>query len=211
MASKSNYLEWQVLEHVLKNDALASPLQTFVGLMTAVADPEASSFTEVTGGSYARQSSSFGTQSPTGSISNAGAITYPQATADWGTVIAFGIFDAVSAGNLLYWGILGGAPQNFATSGSDDQVYAAAHGLVNGDDVRLEATPGGSLPSNLADATTYYVISGSEDVLRLAATPGGVPIDIGAGSGVVMSLTSRTIQEDDTAEFADASITIKEA
>jgi hypothetical protein len=211
MASKSDYLEWQILEHVLKNVNFVAPLQTYVGLMTAVADGEDSSFTEVTGGSYVRESGSYGTQTPTGSVSNTGAITFTQASADWGTVIGFGVFDAVVAGNLLYWGYLGGTPQNFATSGSDDQFYAAAHGFANEDDVRVEATPGGSLPSGIVDSTTYFVVSASVDVFQLSAISAGVPIDVGAGSGVVVSLTSRTIQEDDTAEFADGAITVVEA
>jgi len=83
--------------------------------------------------------------------------------------------------------------------------------LVNGDDVRVESTPGGSLPSGLSAATTYYVVSGSTDVLRLAATAGGVPIDIGAGSGVLVSQATKTIDANDTFEFADAAITIKES
>lgn len=211
MSSKSDYLEWNTIEAVLKNGTPVNPLQPYVGLMTAVADPEAGSFTEVTGGSYARQSSSFGTQSPTGSISSTGAITFPTATADWGTVIAFGVFDADTTGNLLYWGYLGATPVNFTTSGSSDEFLAPAHGYSNDDDVRFEPTPGGSLPSGISAVTTYYVVSASVDTYMAAATQAGVPIDVGAGSGVGVSLTPRTIQTDDTAEFADGAITVTEA
>jgi hypothetical protein len=66
--------------------------------------------TEVTGGSYARVSVTNNTtnwpNASSGSKSNGTAITFPTATANWGTVTAFGIFDASSAGNLLYWGTL---------------------------------------------------------------------------------------------------------
>lgn len=39
-------------------------------------------------------------------IANDGAITFPTASASWGTVTHFGVFDASTAGNLLYWGAL---------------------------------------------------------------------------------------------------------
>lgn len=211
MSSKSNYLEYNILNHVLKNVSYTSPTTTYVGLMTALADPEGSSFTEVTGGSYAREAITWKDQNPTGSIENNGAITFTQATADWGTVIGFGIFDAVSAGNLLYWGYLGNAPVNFATSGSDDLFVAPAHGLANDDDIRLEATPGGTLPSGVSAGTTYYVVSGTVDTFMAASSQGGVPIDVGAGSGVAIPLVSRTIQTDDTAEFADGAIDVVES
>ena len=196
--------------HVLRNTPFTAPLQTYLGLFTAIADGEDSSFTEVVGGSYARPSSSFGEPIPTGSMANSAIITFPQATADWGTVIGHGVFDAVSGGNMLYWGMLGPSPTNFVSSGSDNQMYSAAHGLVNGDDFRVAATPGGSLPSGLAEDTTVFVVSGSEDVLQVAATLGGVPIDIGAGSGVIAGITSRVVQTDDTVEFSSGSLLIKE-
>ena len=39
-----------------------------------------------------------------GLTDNAAAITFPTPSANWGTVVAFGIFDATSSGNLLVWG-----------------------------------------------------------------------------------------------------------
>jgi hypothetical protein len=39
-----------------------------------------------------------------GNTDNAAAITFPTPSANWGTIVAFGIFDATSAGNLLVWG-----------------------------------------------------------------------------------------------------------
>jgi hypothetical protein len=38
-----------------------------------------------------------------GTTSNNGAITFPAPTANWGSVVAFGIFDALSGGNLLFY------------------------------------------------------------------------------------------------------------
>ena len=58
--------------------------------------------TEVSGGSYARQTATFNVSgtNPT-TATNAAAVEYPTATADYGTVVAVGIFDASSSGNLL--------------------------------------------------------------------------------------------------------------
>ena len=73
----------------------------YVALYT-VAPDDTGGGTEVTGGSYARQSGAFtvsGTNPTT--ASNSAAIEYPTATADYGTVVAVGILDASSSGNLL--------------------------------------------------------------------------------------------------------------
>jgi len=65
-------------------------------------DPtDADTGTEVTGGSYARQSITFGAPS-NGASTNSAAIEFPQAGASWGTVTHIGIRDAVTTGNLLY-------------------------------------------------------------------------------------------------------------
>jgi hypothetical protein len=104
--SKSDFLENEILDHVLGNAAYSAPATVYVGLFTA-APTDAGGGTEVTGGSYARVAvTNNATNWPAasgGAKSNGAAVTFPTATASWGTVLAFGIFDAVSAGNLLYW------------------------------------------------------------------------------------------------------------
>lgn len=102
MSSKSDYLEDKILDHVLRNTAYTSPTTVYVALYTA--DPsDAGGGTEVSGGSYARESVAFDAASG-GVTQNTSLITYTTATASWGTITAFGIFDLGSAGNLLYWG-----------------------------------------------------------------------------------------------------------
>lgn len=41
-----------------------------------------------------------------GQTSNNAAITFPAPTASWGTITHMGIYDASTAGNLLYWAAL---------------------------------------------------------------------------------------------------------
>jgi hypothetical protein len=104
MAAMSNYLENALINATLRNTTFTSPSTVYVGLYTS--DPtDANTGTEVTGGSYARQSATFGAPSDGASSINA-AIEFPQATGSWGTVAYFGILDASTSGNLLYHGAL---------------------------------------------------------------------------------------------------------
>lgn len=104
---KSDFLELEVLDHVLGNAAYTAPATVHVGLFTVTPD-DTGGGTEVTGGAYARAAvTNNATNWPAaagGAKSNGTEIAFPQATANWGTVVAFGIFDASTAGNLLYWG-----------------------------------------------------------------------------------------------------------
>jgi hypothetical protein len=103
--SKSDYLELKVLDAVLNNTSLAVATP-YVALFTATPS-DTGGGTEVTGGSYARvNSASSWPAASSGSCANDVAIAFPSATANWGTVTQFGIFDASTSGNLLYWGDL---------------------------------------------------------------------------------------------------------
>lgn len=101
--SFSNYLETKVLEHTFSNTAYTSPSTVYVGLFTS-SPSEDGSGTEVSGGSYARQSGAFTTSGNTATTS--AAIEFPTATGSWGTITHIGIYDASSAGNLLAYAAL---------------------------------------------------------------------------------------------------------
>ncbi|MFQ5479781.1 MAG: hypothetical protein ACE5DW_00700 [Thermodesulfobacteriota bacterium] len=80
----------------------------YVGLSTADPLDTGAGLAEPTGGAYARVTTSAidWNAAAAGSISNANALTFPQATASWGTVTHFAVFDALTAGNLLASGAL---------------------------------------------------------------------------------------------------------
>lgn len=101
MAGFSDYLEDKVLDHVFGGSAYTAPSTLYVALYT-VAPSDTGGGTEVSGGAYARQTAAFSVSgtNPT-TASNTAAIEYPTATADYGTVVAVGVFDASSSGNLL--------------------------------------------------------------------------------------------------------------
>lgn len=100
MAEFSNYLENAVINAVLRNTSYTSPTTVYVGLYTT--DPtDADTGTEVSGGSYARTSVAFDAPS-NGVTQNTADLTFPTATASWGTVTHIGLHDASTGGNLLF-------------------------------------------------------------------------------------------------------------
>jgi hypothetical protein len=100
MAEMSNYLENALINATLRNTSYTSPSVVYVGLYTS--DPtDANTGTEVSGGSYARTSVTFGAPS-NGVSTNSAAVEFPQATGSWGTVGWIGILDAATSGNLMY-------------------------------------------------------------------------------------------------------------
>jgi hypothetical protein len=100
MAEFSNYLENALINAVLRNTSYTSPAAVYVSLYTS--DPtDADTGTEVSGGSYARTAVTFGAPS-NGVSTNSADVTFPTATAGWGTVSHIGIHDASTSGNLLF-------------------------------------------------------------------------------------------------------------
>ena len=99
MAEMSNYLENALINVTLRNTAYTAPTTVYLALYTT--DPtDADTGTEVSGGSYARQSLSVTTASA-GIVTSSADVTFPQATANWGTISHIGILDALTSGNLL--------------------------------------------------------------------------------------------------------------
>ena len=100
MAEFSNYLENALINAVLRNTTYTSPATVYVSLYTS--DPtDADCGTEVSGGSYARTAVTMGAPSD-GVSTNSADVTFPTATASWGTVTHIGIHDASTSGNLLF-------------------------------------------------------------------------------------------------------------
>ena len=98
----SNFLENALLNATLNATTYTAPANIYVSLWTT--DPtDAGSGTEVStsGTGYARTAVTFGAPS-NGVTTNSADVTFPTATASWGTVGWIGINDAVSSGNLLY-------------------------------------------------------------------------------------------------------------
>lgn len=98
----SNYLENKLLDHFLGTTSYTMPTPVYVALYT-VAPSDAGGGTEATGGSYARQTATFSAAS-SGATSNDANIDFTNMPSC--TVVAIGIHDNITSGNLLVWGTL---------------------------------------------------------------------------------------------------------
>lgn len=103
--SFSNYLETEILDHVFGGAAYTAPATMYLALYT-VAPTDSTAGTEVTttGTAYARQTVAFTVSGNT--ASNTAAIEYATATANYGTVVAVGVLDASTGGNLMAYASL---------------------------------------------------------------------------------------------------------
>jgi hypothetical protein len=142
----SNYLETKLLDHVLGEGSRDyTPTTLFVALFSNSGGGAATAlesgtnstsgtgnfgFYEINNGSYARQAVNFNAAS-SGSATNNGAVTFPQATADYdsagsqgNTVTHIGIMDASTAGNVIFFGAL--STSKTVTSGDVFQINDAA-------------------------------------------------------------------------------------
>jgi hypothetical protein len=115
---KSNYLNNVVLNSSLRAISWTPPAQVYVALFT-VAPTANGGGTEVTGGAYVRQTVTFGSPASQ-TCTNTGAISFPLATASWGTVVAFALFDQPTAGNMLYFANLS-APRSIVVN--DQMIF----------------------------------------------------------------------------------------
>ena len=109
MAGKSDYWEDAINDYIFRGTAIPA-VTTHIGLSTTTPAEDGTGVTEPVAMGYARQAlttTEFNTGSSAGTIANAGAaITFPTATGNWGTITHFVIYDALSAGNLLYFDAL---------------------------------------------------------------------------------------------------------
>lgn len=120
MSALSDFLENKLIDQLFRAQSAPTTSTLYVGLLTA-APSDTGGGTEVSGGDYARVAvtSSLanwaGTQSAGSTVASSGtggqtsnnnAITFPTPAAGWGTVTHFGIYDASTSGNLLFYGQL---------------------------------------------------------------------------------------------------------
>lgn len=187
-----------------------APATIYAGLITAVTDAEAGTVTEASFAGYARVAASFGAPGAAlggRQITNSGAVLFAAKTdAGTATIIAVGLWDALTSGNLTDIIYLDGAdPLTFIGNDvTNEFLRSPAHGLANDQQVRVEVMPGGgALPTGLSENTTYFVVSTATDEFKLSATLGGAAVNITAqGRGILHRLTPKGIDQNDQANFA---------
>jgi hypothetical protein len=109
-------------------------------------------------------------------------------------LVAVGLWDAVTAGNHLGNGWLGGFAERPFTSDLADVVTSPGHGYANGDRVVFSAEDIGALPTGVVAGTLYFVRDVTTDTFKVAATSGGAAIDLTTvGSGKVRKVAVQTV------------------
>ena len=106
--SKTNYLENKVLDHTLGVAPYTQPTAIYVGLFTTEPQEDGTG-TEVSGNGYAREAITFSSASngqTNGPATGDGAVEFTANGGSWGTITHFALFDALTAGNMLYKGAL---------------------------------------------------------------------------------------------------------
>jgi hypothetical protein len=97
-----------LLDHWMGHSSYTPKTTFYVGLSTTTPTESGSGVTEPSGGAYARVAvtkSNFLTAASGELVSNS-HVTFPEATADWGTCTHFVIYDAATAGNFMDYGKL---------------------------------------------------------------------------------------------------------
>ena len=105
MSAFSNYYANIVVNATVRGTSFTPPSTVYLGLFkasTGLNEDNLGTAQEVTGGSYARQAVTF--VAPTNGATQLTAnVTFPMATANWGTVTHIAIMDASTAGHVIYW------------------------------------------------------------------------------------------------------------
>ena len=139
MSDFTNYAENKIVDALFRGQSLGAPANWHFALLTAAADAEAGTLTEISGGSYARVSvaatlanfagtqaagSTTASSGTGGKTSNNGAITVPAPTANWGVATHIALFDASTGGNA--WIVRALATPKTINNGDPAPSFAAA-------------------------------------------------------------------------------------
>lgn len=130
----SNYLESQMLKHILQNASTngaaydTSATDLYVSLHTGSPGEANDGANEISGSGYAREQVTFGDVTTAADVTSASSnvtVTFNQATSDYSAdVTHIGIYDALTSGNLLFFTALSTAKT--VTSGDVFQINSGS-------------------------------------------------------------------------------------
>jgi hypothetical protein len=219
-----------ILQHITGYSAIFTEPTAYIALFTtAPTDDTGTGVVEVSGGAYARVATTQGSAGTWGAastatdpttISNSGtgtaAITFPTATANWGTVVAFGMYDAATGGNLLAWDWLGNYQWLPCTiSSAAPAVFTAhAHGFNANDPVVFSVVFGGTAPTlatgsgALGSNNVSLVVSPATDTFTL--TTGGTAVNATTtGNGMVRKIVQQAVPSGVQPSFAAGQLVLQ--
>jgi hypothetical protein len=185
---------------------------TTVTLTSTAAHASSGSADSIIFSAFGPASASSGSEPSTSpaSITNAAAITFPQATANWGTVTSFALYDASTSGNMQGWDYIG----NFkwipfsCTSASPGVLTVDSTGdaPANSTPCVVTAKYGGTLPTT----------GGSWSGVLTSAGLSGATFNLGVnttsiGGGQFRQITQQSIPANVTASFAASTLVLTAA
>lgn len=143
-------------------------------------------------------------------VTNGSTITFPTATASWGTVTAFGLYDAVTGGNLITWDYIGNNKWiPFSCTSASPGVLTcdvASDAPANSTPCVVTAKFGGTLPTtggSWAGVLTSAGLSGATFNLGVNTTS--------IGGGMFRPITQQSIPSGVTASFSASTLTLTAA
>jgi hypothetical protein len=215
MTGLTDYSAQNALNYIVGKTAMPTLPTTYLALFTAVGTDGGTGFTEVSGNNYSRVATSGDWNAASGSapstITNGSALAFSTPGGSWGTVIAWGIYDASSAGNLLAWDYLGNYPwlPAFVTSASPGVLDVKAHGYSNGDGVVFSNEYGGTAPSfsQSSFAGLLTVANSTTDSFTVTNSSTGVNTS-STGSGMVRKVASQSVAANVVVTFASSALTL---
>jgi hypothetical protein len=145
------------------------------------------------------------------SISNSTTLAFATASADWGIIVAFGLFDAPTAGNLLCWDYIGNYAWRPAvvSAASPGVITLPNHGFIASDTVLWSIEHGGNTPtfSQSNFTGTLTVVGPTTDTFTV--TNGGTAVNTSSsGNGMIRKYVPQAIINGAAATFPPASFTI---
>jgi len=201
MSGLTTYTAGGVLGHITGKTAIFPLRAAYIALFSAAGADDGTGFTELSGGGYARVATAPADWSTPSSaapsvITNNNPIVFPNSTAVWGTIIAFGLYDAATAGNLLAWDYFGNFPWLPATASaaSPGVITAPRHSYLNGDTVMWSNEYGGTPPTFLAGSFTGPLLVANSLTDTFTTTNGGIVVNTAtSGDGMVRKVASQQI------------------
>lgn len=216
MVGMSKYTRDNLLAYLTDQATMPTMPTPYLALFTtAPTADDGTGGVEVSGGSYARVATNGDWAAASGTtpvtIANNATISFPAATANWGTVVAFGIYDAATSGNLLFWDYLGNYSWQdcFISSASPGVFSCHAHGFNAADTVVYSTQFGGTVPSFSQSNLTGLLAVVSPSTDTLSVTNGGTAVNTSSsGDGAVRKVAQQVVSSGVTVSFASSALVL---
>lgn len=179
---------------------------TYVGILTVLPDNTGSGGTEASYAGYARKRVDNVLGSPSSKqVANTSAIAFDAPSSATGVKArGWALYDASSGGNMLHWQPYANEQRSFSASSSTDVITAPGHAYNDNDVVRFFDADDSTLPTGVAEGTSYYVINTNQvaGTFKVSASEGGATIDLtAAGNGIVCRVTEIALNAGSIIQF----------